>query len=94
MGLFDFDIPWPDIWQDLVDFWLWIPRRVFELVMAGLAEAINQIPVAEFLATPPDLGGIEGIGWAFWLFHLTDGFGLVVGAYILRFGIRRLPVVG
>ncbi|MAT82998.1 MAG: hypothetical protein CMD39_01785 [Gammaproteobacteria bacterium] len=94
--MFNWDIPWQEIWNDIIDVLLWWPRRVFELLTVGLAELIIAIPVPDWVANIPAQfsGLIAGIEWAFWLFNVKAGLGIVISAYGLRFIIRRLPIVG
>lgn len=94
-GWLQFDIPWMEIWESVLDFWLWLPRRLYELFMIGMGETIALIPVPSWMATPPNISlGVEGISWAFWLFNVSDGIGIVLAAYMIRFAIRRIPVIG
>lgn len=91
-----FDIPWQEIWNDIIDVLLYIPRRVWELVLKALSELLNAIPVPAWIDNIPSLfsGLPTGIPWAFWLFNVAAGIGIIVAAFILRFLIRRIPVIG
>ena len=91
-----FDIPWQEIWNDLEYFLLYLPRRLFEWLMEGLAWLVNALPIPDFVAAIPGLFAAlpTGIPWAFYLFNLSAGLGIVLSAYVLRFLIRRLPIVG
>jgi len=92
----EFTWPWENFWQDLQDLLLWIPRKLFELLLDGLAWVLKAIPVPDFVASA---GGLlsslpDGITWGFYLFNFSFGVGVVVAAYALRFLIRRLPFIG
>lgn len=90
------DIPWQEIWNDIEYFLLYIPRRLFEWFMEGVAWLINSIPVPDFVADIPSLfsGLPTGIPWAFYLFNVGLGISIILTAYVARFFIRRLPIVG
>jgi ABC-type multidrug transport system permease subunit len=90
------DIPWREIWQDILDVLLYIPRRVFELLMSALAELLNSIPLPAALESLATLfSGIPaGVSWGFYILNLATGIALVAGAYVIRFLIRRIPIIG
>ena len=83
-------------WADLIDVLLYIPRRVFELMMSALADLLSAIPVPAFILDMPTLFASvpAGITWGFWLFNVGFGVSITVSAYVLRFLIRRIPVIG
>lgn len=80
----------------LKDLLLWLPRKITELVLDGLAFVIEAIPVPDFLqnasgylaAVPPEV--------VFFLdgFLFAQGIAIIVSAFVLRFVIRRIPIVG
>lgn len=80
----------------LKDLLLWIPRKLTELVLDGLAALIELIPVPSFLSDAPTfLGGIDTqIAYFLEGFAIAEGLTIVFAAYILRFLIRRIPLVG
>ena len=80
----------------LKDLLLWLPRKLTELVLDGLAALIEAIPVPDFLSSAPGfLGGIDPT-LVFFLngFAFAEGLTIIFSAYVLRFLIRRLPIVG
>ena len=80
----------------LKDVLLWIPRKLTELVLDGLAALIEAIPVPTWLANAGNyLSGIDPT-IAFFLqgFRFAEGLTIIFAAYILRFLIRRIPLIG
>jgi hypothetical protein len=80
----------------LKDLLLWLPRKLCELILDGLAVVIEAIPVPGFLDSAPGwLGGIEPtIVYFLEGFAFAEGLTIIFSAYVLRFLIRRLPIVG
>lgn len=88
-------------WADKVLEWLlaallWLPRKIWQLLLEGLAAIINAIPVPDFLS------GL-GTAWAAIggpIFYFLDiaqfdvGLPMVLGAWMMRFLLRRVPVIG
>lgn len=80
----------------LADALLFIPRKLFEQIMAACGAAIELIPVPSwaenvanlFAAIPP------GVAYFAAFMELPTGIGIVLSAYGIRFLIRRLPVIG
>lgn len=80
----------------LLEAFLWVPQKLYELVLAGLATVIEAIPVPEFME---DLGSmVAGLDPAIAYFgaplQLGTGLTWVFTAMSLRFLIRRIPVIG
>lgn len=80
----------------LKDLLLWLPRKLTELVLDGLAFVIEAIPVPQFLQNAS--GYLAGIPpeVVFFLdgFMFAEGVTIIVSAFVLRFVIRRIPIVG
>lgn len=91
---------------ELIDFlgeilaWLleaveWAFHWLYELALLGLASVINAIPVPSWLVGADPFGTIDpGIAWALEALQLPEGIAIILGAYLIRFLIRRLPIVG
>ena len=80
----------------LKDLLLWIPRKLAELVLDALAALIEAIPVPAWLSNAGTyLAGIDPT-IAFFLqgFRFAEGLTIIFAAYILRFLIRRIPLIG
>lgn len=80
----------------LVDELKAIFLNIWLAILNGLAALLEYIPVPDFLQNlsssqfqlPPSIMYFTG------LFHIAEGIAIIVSAYIIRFIIRRLPIVG
>lgn len=85
-----------DVLEWLKELLLFIPLQVWDGILSALATLLEAIPVPAFMENLGSLfGGIDP-GIAFFLSSLNFGVGvsMVLSAYVIRFIIRRLPVVG
>jgi len=85
-----------NILEWFVELLLWIPHKLFELVLDALAAIIEAIPVPSFME---DLGSLVGgldssIAYFAGPLQLGTGMTWVFSAMVLRFLIRRIPVIG
>lgn len=80
----------------LRDLLLWVPRKIWELVLDAMAAMIEGIPVPEWIANIGDMFDAipDGVIYFCQALQLPAGVSMILGAYVLRFLIRRLPVVG
>lgn len=80
----------------LKDMLLWLPQKVWELILAGLGAIIENIPVPDWLASIGSFGaGIPpGVAYIFQVMQIPEGLAMMMSAYVLRFIIRRIPVIG
>lgn len=79
----------------LLDAVLWAVLEVYELVLLGLAATINVIPVPSWLAEADPFAGLDpGVAWFLEALQLPEGVAIILGAYAIRFLIRRIPVIG
>lgn len=99
--MFDSLINWladklSDVLQWLFDLVLWLPKKLFSLIMDALATFFEALPVPEFVTQAAAY--FQGIpsGFLFFLnyFAVGEGMAMVLGAYVLRFVIRRIPFIG
>lgn len=80
----------------LATYILWVPRKVFELIMESLQLAITGLPMPEWVsgastslsALPP------GVVFFVEFLQLPAGLAIILSAYGIRFLIRRLPIIG
>lgn len=79
--------------MDLID---WIPKRVFSAVMDGVASFLEWIPVPDFISQAGSFfGGIPPeITWVLNFFAVNEGLLMVTSALVLRFILRRIPLIG
>ena len=80
----------------LKDLFLWLPLKITELALDGLALVIEAIPVPSFLNDAPGyLSNIDPtVAYFLAAFEFGNGLAIIFSAYILRFLIRRIPLVG
>jgi len=85
-----------DLAQWLKDVLLWVPRKLWELLLDGLATLIEVIPVPEFMENLGSLfGGLSpAIAYFIAPMEIETGVTFVMVASVIRFAIRRIPVVG
>lgn len=90
------DFSWEEFWDDVIDVLLFIPRKTYELLLDAAAWLIQSIPAPSFVSSIPSLLGSipDGVSYFLWLTNLAAGLGIIIVAYVLRFLIRRLPIVG
>ena len=80
----------------LKELLLWIPRKLWSELLDGLAALLTAIPVPDFVTTAQ--GAFAGLpsGVVFFAnkFAVPEILGMVIAAYVVRFLIRRIPVIG
>jgi hypothetical protein len=80
----------------LVDLLLWVPHKLYGLLLDAFATIIEAIPVPEFMSSLGSL--VAGLDPAIAYFavplQLGTGMTWVFSALVLRFLIRRIPVIG
>lgn len=93
------DWDWLTDWLDaafawLVELLLWLPLKLYELFLGAITVVVNAIPVPSW-AEGLTLDWIPA-GMAYWLGPFQIGFGItcITTAYLWRFLIRRIPVIG
>lgn len=79
-----------------VDLLLWIPQKLYELILDGFAAVIEAIPVPDFMSSLGSLlaGMDPAIAYFAAPLQLGTGMTWVFSALVIRFLIRRLPVIG
>ena len=82
--------------QFLLDVLLWVPRWIWEQTLDALASLVEALPVPQWVTDwdTAVLAVSADLWWVADLFALQYGFGVMVSAYIIRFLIRRIPVIG
>lgn len=82
--------------QWLLDALLWIPRKLWAELLDVFAKIIEAMPVPDFVAHAQNLfNGIPGSVIYFAnFFAIGEGLTMVLGAYLLRFILRRIPFIG
>lgn len=85
-----------DVLEWVVDFFQWLFVKLAVLIFDAIVAVLALIPVPEWFAElSGNIGDIDpGVLYFIEPFQFGVGFAWVVSAYLLRFLIRRLPVVG
>lgn len=82
--------------QWLKDLLLWLPLKIWELITDGLASVLEAIPVPDFINQAQGfMNMIPGnILWVLNLFAVPQGMTMIMAALLLRFVLRRIPLIG
>lgn len=80
--------------RGISDFFSSFFQWVFEKILGAFASVIELIPVPEFFNSFSSAKLPSVVLWAAEPFMLSYGVGIISTAYIVRFVIRRLPIVG
>jgi hypothetical protein len=80
----------------LVTMLLWVPHKLYGLILAGLGAVIAAIPVPGFMLNVGNYaaGLPSGVAYFAQSLQLPLGLSILVTAYVLRFCIRRIPIIG
>lgn len=78
------------------DYLEWAPRNLWNTILETVTDWFADIPVPDFISSigsytstiPCEVWGM--VAWA----QLPAGIGIIIGALILRFLVRRLPFIG
>lgn len=80
----------------LVSLITYAGQYLWNLLLTGLNAIVNAIPVPEFMmnATNVMSGLPPGVAYVWGIFQIGPGLAILVSAMILRFLIRRIPLIG
>lgn len=80
----------------LLELVSWIPKKIWELLLDALASAIEAIPVPDFVANAGGwFGGIPAtVIYLGQFFAVAEGLAMIMSALVLRFVLRRIPLIG
>ena len=76
--------------DELQLFFVWI----WDSVLSGLAAVFEAIPVPDFMLNLDSYSIPSGVAWAVEPFQVPLGLGIIVSAYVARFVLRRIPLIG
>lgn len=78
---------------DLLEF---LPRKIFSDILDALASVVEKIPVPDFFITAQGAFGSIPSSVLFFAnkFALGEGVAMILAAYLIRFTIRRIPIIG
>jgi len=88
--LLDFGCHIGNIGVFIADAFLWI----WEQILAGIIFVLNGIPVPDWMASASSFVLPDGVMWFASVLELPYGISVMTGAWVLRFVIRRIPVIG
>jgi hypothetical protein len=66
----------------------------YDALLSGFAVVIEAIPLPDFLTNIPSFVLPSSVAWASDALNLTYGITVIVGAYVARFILRRIPFIG
>jgi hypothetical protein len=80
----------------LLAFLKWGVDWCWNELMVAFATVLSAIPVPQWLADAPSVVGQLPAGVAYLATSLAipQGLSIIIGAYVIRFIIRRLPIIG
>lgn len=82
-------------WDFFIDTISWLVFTLFELLLIALAAILNAIPVPAWLVSADPFANLHpGVVFFAEAFEIPAGIGILLGAYTIRFIIRRIPVIG
>lgn len=96
-GLFQSVLDWLLAVLDwLLDYVGYLAYSLFETLLAGLVSALEAIPRPDVFATVQSefCSNFSALGYAAGNIDIGGPLTLIFSAYVLRFVIRRLPVIG
>lgn len=80
----------------LRDLLLWVPKKLWDLFLDALVAVVEAIPVPSWLSSA---GGVfdaipDGVIYFAQALQLPAGLAMIISAYVIRFIIRRIPIIG
>lgn len=85
-----------ELLQWVYDFFQWLGQTIFAGIMDALASVLEAIPVpaffnqaAGFFDNIPD-----SVAYFLNMFAVGEGIAMILAALVLRFLIRRIPIIG
>lgn len=87
-----FQTAYDDFWNSILVF----PTWAFSKLGEGIVSFFNELPVPSFFSTAGDaFGGIATeVAYFAAPMQIGPGITMVLSAYLLRFIIRRIPIIG
>ena len=80
----------------LIDFLLWIPRKLWQEFLDSMAELIEGVPVPDYVTKATQLLGSWSADAAYWfdLLQFNWGIALVLSAIGTRWAWSKIPFIG
>lgn len=85
-----------DAYDAIIEFFKGLPEWVFSELVDGFVDFFHSIPVPDFFASAASTFNNIPDSVAYFAAALQINYGvpMVLGAYLLRFAVRRLPIFG
>lgn len=85
-----------DAFDAFIDFLLNLPEWIFSKLAAGIVSFFEAIPAPDFFTTAAQAFSSVPSSVIYFAeaFQIGTGISMVLGAYLLRFILRRLPFIG
>lgn len=84
-----------DFAQWLFDFVYDASQDLFALLLEGVAAVLDAIPVPSWLVGADPFASLDpGVVFFAEAFQIPAGISIILGAYLIRWLTRRVPVVG
>lgn len=82
--------------DSVVDAFLWIPLKLYQALLSGLATVLESIPVPDWATGVSGLASGISPTVMYYVepFNLGTGLSILFSAYGVRFLIRRIPFIG
>ena len=82
---------WLDWLRDeLMQIVLW----AYDAILSAVVGIMDMIPVPDFLIDLQPITIPSGVSWALQPFSFEWGVAIIVAAYVARFTLRRIPIIG
>lgn len=82
------------LWDELTDFWVDAWMWIFEIILYAFVVILELIPVPDWALNVGSLQLPASIAWFASAFELPFGVAVMTAAWVIRFLIRRTPVIG
>lgn len=67
---------------------------IWQKIVAAMAELVHAIPVPEWLTNVGVYEIPPLVSWALNGINISAGVAIIASAYVIRFTIRRIPIIG
>lgn len=76
--------------EEIKQIFLW----VYDSILSAIVGVMDMLPIPDFLLDLQPITIPAGVAWAVEPFQVVFGIGACVSAYIARFILRRIPLIG
>lgn len=93
--------PVPEHWYDIGGWIAWLIDEaklfliwVLEQCLSAVVSVIDAIPLPSWVDNIGTLQLPDALAWAVHAFEIPYGASVIASAYVIRFLIRRIPIIG